>query len=132
MSVPISDDDALRVSALRALEIIGTPGSASFDAVVKLAADIFACPIAFISLLDKDQQWFKAECGLGTCSTPREMAFCNYTILGSDVFVVEDTLHDNRFARSRPLLRPKRARGPGGGRAAAQARTRGRRLDGCT
>ena len=46
-SVPISDDDALRVSALRALEIIGTPGSSSFDAVVKLAADIFACPIAF-------------------------------------------------------------------------------------
>jgi diguanylate cyclase (GGDEF)-like protein len=103
MSFPVNDDEAARTSALRALEIVGTPGSAAFDAIVKLAADIFACPMAFISLLDKDQQWFKAECGLGTCSTPREIAFCNYTILGSDVFIVEDTLHDERFA-SNPLV----------------------------
>src|SRR6202165_4517716 len=103
MTFPVNDDEASRIRALRALEIVGSPGSASFGAVVRLAADIFACPMAFISLLDKDQQWFKAECGLGTCSTPRESAFCNYTILGSDVFIVEDTLRDERFA-SNPLV----------------------------
>jgi hypothetical protein len=71
MTFPVNDDEALRIRALRALQILGTSGSASFDAIVSLAADIFDCPMAFISLLDKDQQWFKAECGLGTSSTPR-------------------------------------------------------------
>jgi len=103
MSCAISDDETLRSAALRALEIVGTPSTAALDAIIKLAADTFACPIAFISLLDKDQQWFKAECGLGIGSTPREIAFCNHTILGSDVFIVEDARCDERFA-SNPLV----------------------------
>jgi diguanylate cyclase (GGDEF)-like protein len=103
MSYPLTDDETLRLRALRALQIVGTPSTVAFDAIAKLAADTFTCPIAFVSLLDKDEQWFKAEYGLGTCSTPREIAFCNHTILGSDVFIVEDTRCDERFA-SNPLV----------------------------
>lgn len=98
MSYPIVEDESLRLAALRALGIVGTSRTGVFDAIAKLAAHTLACPIAFISLLDKDQQWFKAECGLGTASTPRESAFCNHTILGSDVFIVEDAKCDERFA----------------------------------
>ena len=103
MRYPVIDEEALRLAALRALEIIGTPRTTAFDAIVKLAADSFACPIAFISLLDKDQLWFKAECGLATTSMPRGVAFCNYTVLGTDAFIVEDALSDERFATN-PLV----------------------------
>jgi diguanylate cyclase (GGDEF)-like protein len=103
MKYPVSGDEPLRLEALRALEIAGTPPTAAFDAIVKLVAGTFACPIAFISLLDEDRQWFKAQCGLGLSSTSREVAFCNHTILGSEPFIVEDTLEDKRFA-SNPLV----------------------------
>ncbi len=55
---------------------LSTPRTAAFDAIASLAADTLACPIAFISLLEQDRQWFKAECGLGISSTPRNVAFC--------------------------------------------------------
>ena len=52
------------------------PRTAAFAAIANLAADTLACPIAFISLLEQDRQWFKAEWGLGFSSTPRNAAFC--------------------------------------------------------
>jgi diguanylate cyclase (GGDEF)-like protein len=103
MDYPVVDDEVLRLDALRALEIVGAPRTAAFEAIAKLVADTFDCPIGFVSLLDKDRQWFKAEYGLGMSSTPREVAFCNYTILKPDVFVVEDALCDERFAGN-PLV----------------------------
>ena len=63
----------------------------------------FACPIAFVSLLDENEQWFKAACGLNKQSTSRDIAFCNYTILGTQAFVVEDALKDARFSTN-PLV----------------------------
>lgn len=102
MNHPV-DDETLRLAALRALEIVGTPRTAAFDAIVQLAAESFACPLAFMSLLEADQRWFKAERGLGLCATPRETAICNHTILGSDIFIVEDALADERFATD-PLV----------------------------
>ena len=98
MDYPICENEVLRVGALRALEIVGTPPTAAFDAIAQLAAEAFACPIAFISLLDENEQWFKAECGLGSQSTSRDVAFCNYTILGTQAFIVEDALKDERFS----------------------------------
>ncbi len=103
MNYPVVADEGSRLEALRALQIVGTPRTAAFDAIAKIATDIFACPIAFISLLEKDQQWFMAECGLGASSTPREIAFCNYTVLGSEAFIVEDARRDPRFADN-PLV----------------------------
>jgi diguanylate cyclase (GGDEF)-like protein len=103
MTYPVVDDEEVRLEALRALAIVDTPRTAAFDAIAELAADVFSCPIAFISLLDKDRQWFKAECGLGLSETPRNVAFCNYTVLGTDVLIIEDTVADQRFA-SNPLV----------------------------
>lgn len=103
MLYPVVDDELLRLDALRALKIVDTPRTAAFDAVAQLAADTLACPISFISLLDEDRQWFKAECGLSVSSTARDIALCNYTVLGTDVLVVEDTLRDERF-KSNPLV----------------------------
>ena len=102
MTYPVVDDEPLRLDALRALAIVDTPRTAAFDTIAELVADVFACPIAFVSLLEKDRQWFKAECGLGVSETPR-VAFCNFTVLGADVFVVEDALEDARFV-SNPLV----------------------------
>ena len=103
MDYPIGENEISRVAALRALEIVGTPATAPFDAIAQLAAETFGCPIAFVSLLDENEQWFKAECGLGNRSTSRDIAFCNYTILGTQAFVVEDALKDARFSTN-PLV----------------------------
>ena len=103
MDYPIGENEVLRVAALRALEIVGTPPTAAFDAIAQLAAEVFACPIAFVSLLDEKEQWFKAACGLNQHSTSRDIAFCNYTILGTQAFVVEDALKDARFSTN-PLV----------------------------
>jgi diguanylate cyclase (GGDEF)-like protein len=103
MDYPIGENEASRIAALRALGIVGTPPTAAFDAIAQLAAETFGCPIAFISLLDENEQWFKAECGLGNQSTSRDIAFCNYTILGTQAFVVEDALSDARFSTN-PLV----------------------------
>jgi diguanylate cyclase (GGDEF)-like protein len=103
MDYPIGENEVSRVAALRALQIVGTPPTAAFDAIAQLAAETFGCPIAFISLLEENEQWFKAECGLGHRSTSRDIAFCNYTILGTEAFVVEDALDDARFSTN-PLV----------------------------
>jgi GAF domain-containing protein len=99
-SYPVADDEASRLQALRGLEIVGTKGTEAFGIVAQLAANAFVCPISYISLIDEDRQWFKAEYGLGMSSTSRDAAFCNYTILGSKVFVVEDALRDEPRTRS--------------------------------
>jgi diguanylate cyclase (GGDEF)-like protein/PAS domain S-box-containing protein len=103
MTYPLVEDEAMRLEAVRALQIVDTPRTTAFDTIATLAADMFGCPIAFISLLEQDRQWFKAECGLGLSSTARSAAFCNYTIRGGEVFVVEDALRDERFANN-PLV----------------------------
>jgi diguanylate cyclase (GGDEF)-like protein len=100
MNYPINDREPARLEALRALKVVGSPPSAPFDGVVRLICGALDCPIAFISLLDDTRQWFKAKCGLGDDSTPRRDAFCNYTILGSGPFIIEDTKEDERFAHN--------------------------------
>jgi diguanylate cyclase (GGDEF)-like protein/PAS domain S-box-containing protein len=94
---PLPRNEADRLCALRALRILDTPPEEQFDAVCRTASRLFALPIALVSLVDADRQWFKARCGLDVDGTPRELAFCNYSILADDVFVVEDAASDDRF-----------------------------------
>ena len=103
MAFPTLDDEAERIAALRAFEIVDTLPEQSLDAVVSLASRYFGCPIALVSLLDESRQWFKARTGLGAAETTRDVAFCNYTILQPDVFVVPDATADARFADN-PLV----------------------------
>lgn len=92
-----------RLSALHALEIVASGNDPAMDQICALACDIFGVPVALVTLLDEEHQWLKARCGLDVESTPREDAFCNYTILADDVLVVPNALEDERFA-SNPLV----------------------------
>ena len=100
---PIASNEAERLSALRALHIVGSEAEEHFDAVCQTASVLFGVPIALVSLLEEDRQWFKARCGLDVGGTAREVAFCTYTILSDEVLVVEDAVQDERFATN-PLV----------------------------
>ena len=89
-----------RLAALRAFRVLDTPSSERFDCIVSLAADLFDAPIALISLIDEERQWFKARIGIEACSTDRGVAFCAHAIdlAPNAVMVVEDATRDPRFA----------------------------------
>ena len=97
-------EEGERLAALRGLGILDTSPEADFDHVVRLAARLLDVPIALISLVDQDRQWFKSVIGLdGVTETPRELAFCDHAIRGQDVMVVPDATEDPRFAGN-PLV----------------------------
>lgn len=92
-----------RLAALERYEILDTPREQDFDDIVRLAAQICGTPIALITLVSKDRQWFKAAVGTTETETPRNIAFCNLAIMQSGVFEVTDTHTDPAFA-SNPLV----------------------------
>ncbi len=98
-----ASNEADRLTALRTLAIMDSPEEAHFDAVCRLARDVFAVPISLISFIETDRQWFKARCGMDHDGTPRANAFCDHTIGSDDAFVVEDAALDPRFAAN-PLV----------------------------
>lgn len=93
----IPANEADRLAALRALAVLDEPPEARFDRVTSLAQKIFDVPIALVSLVDADRQWFKSALGLDAAETPRSISFCGHAILSQQVFVVEDALKDPRF-----------------------------------
>ncbi|CAX22483.1 putative diguanylate cyclase (GGDEF)/phosphodiesterase (EAL), with GAF and two PAS/PAC sensor domains [Methylorubrum extorquens DM4] len=95
---PLPPNEAERLAALYDLHILDSAPEAHFDAVCRTAAALFSVPIAFVSLVDSDRQWFKAKCGIAAEGTPRDVAFCAYAILSDDVLVVENAAVDPRFA----------------------------------
>ncbi len=100
---PLPPGEQARLASLRACEVLDTPPEPSLDDVTRLAGQVCDAPIALISLVDEDRQWFKARVGLHTASTPRDVAFCAHAILEPEVMVVPDTLDDDRF-RHNPLV----------------------------
>ncbi|MDK2123929.1 GAF domain-containing sensor histidine kinase [Parachitinimonas caeni] len=92
-----------RIARLLALRILDTPPEDRFDRLTRLAAALLKVPIALVSLVDRDRQWFKSKVGLEASETPRSISFCGHAILQSDVFVIEDATQDQRFADN-PLV----------------------------
>ena len=91
-------EEAKRLEALHAYQIMDTPPESVFDDLVRLASFICDTPVSLVSLLDGERQWFKANTGLpGVYSTPKDIAFCQYTIQSDKLYEVEDALADPLF-----------------------------------
>ena len=104
MPAPFPDDEDERVAALLSYRILDTAAEDSFDHLAFLASQICQTPIALVSFVDTDRQWFKAKVGLTVSETSRDSAFCGYSILDvANVFVVNDASTDIRFADN-PLV----------------------------
>ena len=99
---PLPENELERLTELRAIDLI-RGREPQFDAVVALARDTFKMPMAYVSLLDEHEQWFKAWVGYDACSMDRKDAFCNYTVASGQAFVVEDAAQDSRF-KNNPLV----------------------------
>ncbi len=93
-----------RLADLEALQVLDTPPQEQFDALTRIAATLFDAPVALISLIDADRQWFKSRIGVDAAQTPRELAFCSHAIeQPGEVMVVHDATQDARFAQN-PLV----------------------------
>jgi serine/threonine protein kinase len=92
-----------RLAALRRYRILDTDPEQGFDELAALAAHVCNTPIALISLIDADRQWFKSRVGLSLQETSRNVSFCTHTVAAADVFVVRDAREDERFAAN-PLV----------------------------
>jgi diguanylate cyclase (GGDEF)-like protein len=99
----IPSNEASRLSALRSLDILDTDAEERFDRLTRLARRLFDVPIALVSLVDAERQWFKSCEGLGVSETPRSVSFCAHAILGESIMLVPDTYRDERF-RDNPLV----------------------------
>jgi anti-sigma regulatory factor (Ser/Thr protein kinase) len=91
------------LAALRRYKILDTEPEQRFDDLALLASQICGTPMALISLVDRDRQWFKARVGVDVVQTPRDVAFCAHAIRQPDLFIVPDALQDVRF-RDNPLV----------------------------
>jgi len=99
----LPEDEDLRIKTLKSLEILDTASEERFDRIVRLAQRIFGVPICLVSLVDTERQWFKSCFGLDASETGRDISFCGHAILGSDLFIIENALEDERF-RDNPLV----------------------------
>lgn len=106
MLSPVHQDEAQRLRSLRSYSILDTQREMRFDRITFIAAQVLKVPIAAVSFIDADRQWFKAVVGLTIRETPRSDAFCAFTIRQTLPLVVEDTRLDSRFAQNALVLGP--------------------------
>ena len=103
-------DEADRLRALKQYGVLDTTPEASFDDIANLAARLCDAPMAAVSLVDAERQWFKAEVGLGVRETPRPLSFCAHAMLADTAMVVTDAFEDPRFADNALVTGPPHIR----------------------
>ena len=110
MTFPLPPNESQRLQELRRFAMLDTPPEKAFDDITELAARIFKVPIATVTLIDEERQWFKSCFGLETREVGRNIAFCAYAILEDKVMVVPDAAKDPRFADNPLVTGPPRIR----------------------
>jgi GAF domain-containing protein len=100
---PLPSNEKRRLHVLWQYDVLDTVPEEVFDNLTELAARICEAPIALISLVDEDRQWFKAKIGTQVEETSRDVSFCAHAITQSDLFIVSDATKDSRFANN-PLV----------------------------
>src|SRR6266498_5932847 len=103
MRAPIPKNEAKRLKILWQYDVLDTVPEEIFDDLTDLAAHICESPIALISLIDEDRQWFKSAVGVTIRETSRDISFCARAILNNDLLIVPDATQDERF-RNNPLV----------------------------
>ncbi|EDM37116.1 GAF sensor hybrid histidine kinase [Pedobacter sp. BAL39] len=99
MKIPaLPSKEKERLNALRSYHILDSGVDSEFERIAELASLICGVPVAMVTLLDEKRQWFKAKIGVHFTEVPRETAFCQYTILGKDIFEIQDARLDDRFS----------------------------------
>ncbi len=102
-SPDLPKNEKSRLAALSALNILDTPPEDRFDRLTQMTKQILNVPVAVISLVDENRQWFKSCIGLDASETPRDISFCGHAINGDDLFIIPDASQDERFADN-PLV----------------------------
>lgn len=110
VAAPVAPDEERRLAALHDLGVLDTPREERFDRIVELARAIAGTPIALVTLVDAERQWFKAAAGTEATESHRDESICAHVILGPDVLQVPDALQDPRFADNPAVSGPSRRR----------------------
>lgn len=99
----IPQDEEARLEILRSLDVLDTPAEERYDRLARTAKRLFGVPIALVSLIDENRQWFKSCVGVSVSETPRDISFCGHAILGDEIFIIPNAIEDERFADN-PLV----------------------------
>lgn len=110
MKAPLPKNEAKRLKVLWQYDVLDTVPEEVFDDLTDLAAHICEAPIALISLVDENRQWFKSRVGLTTKETSRDVSFCAHAILQSGLFLIPDATKDPRFKDNPIVTGPPRIR----------------------
>ncbi len=101
---PLPMDEEERLAAVQRLGLLDTGAEERFDRHARIAAAALNAPIALVTLVDRDRQWFKSHQGFEFSETPRDIGFCSHAILGSEPLIVPDALQDDRFAENPAVI----------------------------
>ncbi|HQS56871.1 MAG TPA: GAF domain-containing protein [Gallionellaceae bacterium] len=107
---PFPEDEILRLKSLHDHALLDTTAEERFDRITRLAQRMFGVPIALVSLIDAERQWFKSRQGLDACETGRDISFCGYAILDREIFHIPDASLDPRFSGNPLVLGPPHIR----------------------
>ena len=106
----VPDDEEWRLASLEAVGLLDTPPDERFDRITRLASRLFAVPIALITLVDRERQWFHSSVGMDVRETPRDASFCAHVVYDRKTLVVSDALADDRFAENPMVIGDPRVR----------------------
>ena len=110
LKAPIPHNEKERLQELKSFEILDTLQDEILNDIVQVVADACEMPIAYISFIDSDRQWFKSIIGVDLTETKRDDSFCGHTILQDELLIVQDTYKDERFQDNPAVINDPKVR----------------------